>query len=338
MKLKLYIIRQIRKDELKKLQNFLNTHWRKNSILSISDTLFEFQHGKAENGLYDFLVAEHLETGEFHAVLGFINSSTYDASDWNHPACIWGALWKVRDDVYNKEISKIGLGILYHLIKMFPGIPYCTLGLSKFSRSIYDAIHFRFATMAHYYIANPDCSTFEIAANPIIKHICASSSDVKIELLTEVPEIECLYLPQKNKAYIEGRYTNHPFYNYVLWGIYIRGELKAVWVIRPIGVNQSVCLRLVDMIGQFDYTCSLLAEVHHLLRQYNAEYIDCYNYGIDSSIFNQWGFVLLSGETIIPNYFEPFEKCNVDLHCAYYASSPVVMFKADGDQDRPNSV
>ena len=338
MELSLYNIRLIRKDELKKLQEFLDVYWKENHILCVSDAMFEFQHGKAENGLYDFLVAEHIETSEFHAVLGFINSSTYDGGDWNHPSSIWGAVWKVRDDVHNKEISKIGLGILFHLIKMFPDVPYCTSGLSRFAKSIYDAIHFHFSTMTQYYIANPCCHEFKIAAHPVVKSAPDASLNVKMRALTEIPEIDCMYLPQKNKAYIEGRYVNHPFYRYFFWGVYIGGELKTIWVIRSIEVNQSVCLRIVDMIGQFNYSDSLLTEAGKLLCQYKAEYMDCYNFGIDSSVFAQWGFTVLGGDTIIPNYFEPYERCNVDLHCAYYASSPVVMFKADGDQDRPSII
>jgi len=42
---------------------------------------------------------------------------------------------------------------------------------------------------------------------------------------------------------------------------------------------------------------------------------------------------------IIPNYFEPFKRINIDLNYAYKdlkKDSPVRLFKADGDQDRPN--
>ena len=34
--------------------------------------------------------------------------------------------------------------------------------------------------------------------------------------------------------------------------------------------------------------------------------------------------------------FEPFLKENIDIYCAYYYKSPVIMFKGDADQDRPN--
>lgn len=51
------------------------------------------------------------------------------------------------------------------------------------------------------------------------------------------------------------------------------------------------------------------------------------------------GFELLDldGETIVPNYFEPFEQRNVKIEIAYKTKGDnYVAFKADSDQDRPN--
>ena len=42
------------------------------------------------------------------------------------------------------------------------------------------------------------------------------------------------------------------------------------------------------------------------------------------------------GTRRIPNYFEPFERINVDIYFAASVSKGLVLFRGDGDQDRPS--
>ena len=74
-----------------------------------------------------------------------------------------------------------------------------------------------------------------------------------------------------------------------------------------------------------------------LLKGY--EYIDFYLYGIEDDILRDAGFVLQDDDVnIIPNYFEPFVQKNISLD--FYADSleEIILFKGDGDQDRPNFI
>jgi hypothetical protein len=50
------------------------------------------------------------------------------------------------------------------------------------------------------------------------------------------------------------------------------------------------------------------------------------------------GFFPLEKDIIIPHYFEPFLKKNISLDYAYInkTEESYTLFKADGDQDRPN--
>ncbi len=41
---------------------------------------------------------------------------------------------------------------------------------------------------------------------------------------------------------------------------------------------------------------------------------------------------------IIPNHFEPFEQRNIDIHFFTSQMEHFRMFKADGDQERPNCI
>jgi len=335
MKFELYEIRLLKRCELPLLRDFLNKFWRENHILVRDKIMFDFQHDSGDTENYDFVIAMHQESKEIHAVLGFIRSSKYDGSSNEKPNSIAGAIWKVRDDVKNKEIRKVGLELLHYLIRKFPNSPYITLGLSGDSQFIYRILKFNFALMKQYYIANPHMENYKICSNPIIQE-SNIETDIKIRELSSISDIESDYFPLKNREYIINRYINHPIYKYRVWGIFDNDVQICIWITRDIQLHKAKCIRIVDMIGHTHYTKSLLKEVQAILLQEHAEYIDCFNYGIEPSIFMSQGFNEVSGDTIIPNYFEPFLQQNIDVYCASYYKTPVVLFKGDADQDRPN--
>lgn len=335
MKLNLYEIRLLKREEYDKFIEFIRCYWSENHIFCNNRQVFEFQHGVAENGEYDFIVAVHKESREIHAVLGYISTARYD-SKYNVPQAVYGALWKVRDDVSNNEIGKLGLGVLYYLIKKFPDTVYITLGLSEYSQRIYEALHFYLGIMNHYYIANPKLKNYVIAKKPIMRLDVVSREDVELRILEEIPEITNTFYPDKSRDYIQNRYLNHPIYQYKLLGIFINNNIKCIWVVRRITVEGHICIRLVDMMGSMEELTQIGSYVQNFLEQNQAEYIDCYNYGIAKEQFINAGFHMVDGDTIIPNYFEPFEKKNVEIHYAFTGEKPVVIFKADADQDRPN--
>ena len=337
MKLQLYTIRLCKHDEYDKLVDFFRKYWSEKHVFCRNKEIFEFQHVDASDGAYDFIIAEHNETGEIHAVLGYISFSRYDGGSMEKPEAISGAIWKVRDDVQNKEIGKLGLGVLYYLLKKFPDSAYTTLGLSKFSQSIYDALHFDFGVMGHYYIASNSVDDFYIADKPAINKNAIVNEEYVIECIEDVPEgFDSYYYPLKNSEYIRNRYILHPFYKYRLLCIYKNNKPIVIWVVRLIDVDDHKCLRLVDMIGNLEAVSNIEGNIQDILRDYSAEYIDCYNHGISSEVFSRVGFSCVEGDTVIPNYFEPFEKKNIDICYAALSKNPVILFKGDCDQDRPN--
>jgi hypothetical protein len=338
MNLKLYEIRCCKKEEYGKLVQFFREYWNENHIFCKSKEIFEFQHGKAERGYYDFLVAVHKETEEFHAVLGFIRSSLYDdGEDYENPQAIYGALWKVREDVRNKEIGKLGLAVLFELVNLFPNSVYITLGLSKYSQSIYKAMHYDFGIMTHYYIANKNKKNYEIIVNP---HFSSAQSkcECRIERMADAVEIENRFIPSKTPEYIRNRYLRHPFYKYELLGIYRGEELLSEWIIRKISVGDANCIRIIDMVGDLEHIENISEQLTLFMENENCEYIDCYNHGVSPECFIKMGFVEKDGDTVVPNYFEPFEKTNVDIYYAAYRKDGIVIFKGDADQDRPSMI
>ena len=82
-----------------------------------------------------------------------------------------------------------------------------------------------------------------------------------------------------------------------------------------------------------------------LLKENKAEYVDFYSYGLSVDLIQKAGFINRKKikSLIIPGYFEPYEKKNVDIRFGYKISQsqrkiPVRLFKGDGDVDRPNAI
>ena len=78
-----------------------------------------------------------------------------------------------------------------------------------------------------------------------------------------------------------------------------------------------------------------------ILKEYKAEYIDLYSYGLPLEVLKESKFLNIKEikGLIIPNHFEPFERKNIDIKYAYknlIGGQTVRLFKADADQDRPN--
>ena len=89
------------------------------------------------------------------------------------------------------------------------------------------------------------------------------------------------------------------------------------------------------------YICFLLCHLSKLddleMKIYNYEYVDLLSSGIDEEILMKSGFnkQQSSSGVIIPTYFEPFIRENMDI---YYEKSgeDLILFKGDADGDRPN--
>ena len=115
---------------------------------------------------------------------------------------------------------------------------------------------------------------------------------------------------------------------------------------RPIGLLATrvathagrCALRVVDYVGPDAAVPGLGALVLTEVRRLGAEYADVHNWGIDPALFEAAGFSRVdpSGADIVPNLFEPFERHHSPVRFALKTTHPAVLFKGDGDQDRPS--
>jgi hypothetical protein len=144
-------------------------------------------------------------------------------------------------------------------------------------------------------------------------------------------------VPFKSKEYIAKRYFNHPAYEYMVY--IVHEDMKkadTAIVLRIQECNDSKALRVIDVLGDFAKLGKVTRCVENLAKQVGAEYIDMYELGLDDSMLLEAGWLEVGKDgNIIPNYFAPYTQCNVDINIST-TDEKIVLFKGDGDQDRPN--
>jgi hypothetical protein len=350
----MYNIRYARKEDLPLIIKFLDAHWKKNHALVVSQELMDFQHLNPITGDYNFIIAENKKTRELDAMSGYIPVYQYDFNLYKPDEVdLWGAIWKVRDDIREEDMSLLAVFLFEKYIEIPYAMTYSSIGLSGDAIKAYKAMRHFVGVLPQYYILNNTIEDFKIAKVgklPTIIEEKASADakiigDLNIKLLTEADIVAGAYRPKKSVAYLKNRYLYHPFYKYIFWGIEVAGRLETIWVLRMVEANGARALRIVDMYGAgAENIPYLYAQLQGLLSEYEAEYIDCLNYGFDEAVFGKMGFLKLdtsSDEVIIPDYFEPFEQHNNSLYFTYKLKNKkdrYVIFKGDADQDRPNII
>lgn len=342
MRNSIYDIRLCKVDEVDKVKSFIHAHWKSNHALSVSKSLMDFQHYNNLD-IYNFIIALNTKTDEIDGLIGFIPTSQYDIALKNE-GDVWGAIWKIRENVVNDEINTLGLYLYESFRDITQFNTYAAIGISRIAKKIYKALKYQTGILNQYYILNYSLNDFGIAkigANEFlepVEHIDEAFRIRRVGALVNIEAIEGYYKPKKSLEYFINRYENHPIYSYEFLGIYNHDSLITLLVTRTITVNDAKIIRIVDVLGQLEGLPNLKREFQNLILDENVEYIDCVNFGIDEDVFLSLGFTKLitEGETIIPTYFEPFERKNIELEFAFKSSEKYTIFKGDSDQDRPN--
>lgn len=332
-----YIIREAEMDEIRVIQTFLHQYWKENHSLAISSQLINFQHYDINLNHYNFIIAINDNRNELDGIMGYIPTYQYDNSLINN-GDYWGAIWKVRDDIFDPDIKILGFLLWEYLMEKQNFKTYAAIGISSVAKLFYKSARLKTGILNQYYIAREQDFAFKVAGiNFSHKKEGKSFGCIdKIDLDHQL-DIKAYYYPLKSINYLINRYEKHPIYQYSFWKIMD----KVILVTRSIIVNETKIIRVVDCLGNLDDLPCLYHDFQEILEEENAEYIDFINYGIDEDIFKRIGFSKLDpkGDIIIPNYFEPFLQKNIEIEFAY--KSPYdnyTIFKGDSDQDRPNII
>jgi hypothetical protein len=129
-------------------------------------------------------------------------------------------------------------------------------------------------------------------------------------------------------------------YAYDVVALLDAGTPAGLLAVRPAEHGGRRALRVVDFLGPEDVLARTGPVVQTLLEEFDAEYADVYNTGIDGGVFERAGFRRIDpeGPETVPDHFEPFERRNIRLWFSLKGLPNAVLFKGDADQDRPNQV
>lgn len=329
-----YIIRLATPDDIDSIMQFIDQYWRKGHILARRRDIFEWQY--LIDGQVNFMLGIDRESQEIHALFGFIPSShNPEKRD------IWGALWKAREDA----IPMLGVELLIRLKDFYPYRQMLQVGINAHTSVPILGLLFQIKTtpMEHFYRLSNNAE-YKIAAikkRPEVMQgyenktwTCQLKTADEFHDLFSLPEEA---VPYKDYWYIKRRYYEHPEWKYLVYGLSDRenGHIHAVLFCRIQECNSSKALRIVDYIGDQ----KLFAGLNEFFEKWlcSCEYIDMYSHGFDEAAAFDAGMTKLTenDENIIPDYFYPYEACNVDIWVGYNSDLSTA-FKGDGDQDRPS--
>lgn len=310
---------------------FLNTYWGSDHPLVNRDDLFAYyyQDEKAP-GMLHFCLAED-ENG-IAAICGYIPSSLASEPD------VWASIWCAR-----KNAKGAGLALMGKMKELTGCRVLACNNIRENTMSFYTFLGYTALRLPHYYRLS-EKSDFKVARIARPEILPAGGSAVFFEIQDE-KELALAYTPNaalrpyKDLWYIARRYLHYPVQNYLLLGAG-RGDGKASALLacRLVNVNGVNVLRIVDYIGEPTYFAELGSAIDAFMKEKKAEYADFYCYGIAKEILQKAGFCERARDdvNILPNYLDPPLYENTEYFFFTSEAEGFTMFKADGDQDRPN--
>ena len=167
-----------------------------------------------------------------------------------------------------------------------------------------------------------------------------------IKKLSTINEIKQNYLfnkkaiPFKDCKFLQKKYFSHPFHNYNVFSVQSDKKYSSLFVTRTVDLNNSKVLLLVDFIGEQKDLLQIGDYLYDMVVNYEYEYVTFLEFGISREIMEKTKFKLLSldaDDIVIPIYFSPLIDKNIIIR--FFADNikeNYSIFKADGDQDRPN--
>ena len=153
----MYDIHLCRADEIDDVTDFIDNYWKRGHALTKSRRLMDWQHYDSVADIYHFVLARFRQTGEIHAIEGFIPTSQFDPAI--KTPMTWGAIWKTRDDV-----APAGLGVVVKQYRehQCPSAYAMEVGISpdavKYNKRLGNTIF----ELEPWYIQNPDMTEFRL--------------------------------------------------------------------------------------------------------------------------------------------------------------------------------
>jgi hypothetical protein len=330
--------------EIDDVVRFIGQHWKPGHILTTCRPVLDWQYRDEDGQGYAFILARRSSDQSLLGILGYIETKRFDASN-DGANVIWLTTWKVRDDA---GVSGLGIQLLQYLTQIQPHQAIGAIGLTPSTLPLYRAFGYTVGELQHYVRPNPSTEGFELASisfrssplQPAAKGFGPTRLITDDDFNHVALSPPAASVPLKSAEYFRRRYAHHPVYRYVVEAVRGPGAALGLLAARIVEHSGRRALRIVDFSGSIEALGTIGWRIDRLLEEFHAEYADVYNAGIPEEIFAQAGFSRVdpSGPDIVPDHFEPFERRNVRLWYAMKGAEAPVLFKGDGDQDRPNRV
>lgn len=333
-----HLIRFATLKDVDAIMAFINENWKEGHVLATNKSffLYEYQCGERIN----FALAIDVATNKIVGLCGFIkNTEAYQNS------CIWGSVWKV----VKTDDPMLGIKILEFIHIQSACKMFSSCGIATKTIPIYQFLRFKTGKLNHYYRLS-DKEAFKVAkivSKEIPKFVI--NKDVSFKEFTTSSDLQAHFdipsfsdsLPYKDAWYIEKRYFNHPVYQYKVLSINNNlGQVNSILITREIECNGAKVLRIVDFIGDYNQLAEIGNAIQEVMDKNDYEYVDFYAGGFKLDAIEKAGFKLKTENDLncIPNYFEPFVQENIAIHYFTTSEQDFLIFKGDGDQDRPNFI
>ena len=324
--------------------SFIEDHWQKGHVLATSSVLMDWQHGAADDA-YDYLVARDSE--KILGVLGYIATRRFDPSQIAANV-IWLALWKIEKDA---GVAGLGLRMLDSLGKLETHAALAVNGINLAHPPMYKALRYEVGELRQYFVTCPRRMQTLVTAPADYSWPVPLGDGA---LWEEMMEEDLLNLSpavlsttgsvHKTATYFLNRFLRHPIYQYRVYLLTSSNGEQALVASRVAEWQKARVVRLVDFSGEPTAFRSSGRGLARVMEECGAEYADFWSYGMDESFIRPTGMVPVepSGSVVVPNYFEPFIAKNGRILCAVKRANgsalPTMIFRADGDQDRPNLI
>ncbi len=326
------IIRHATKNDIPGIMNFIDVHWRKSDKLAVDRAFFEWSFLKDDK--VTFIIASD-DNGDIYGIYGYMPYTSDDCPD------CFETIWRVRKG------SPMFLGQkMVEYLKTNTSMRYLGgAGLRKKAIELARIRGKKVICMDHYYRLNSleEYHIADIKDHTIPPIVHSSDNFFPIKNMDDfkktIPEsiLENAVF-RKNYEYIKHRYFDHPLFKYELWCI--QGNVKtekAVIVTREEEYDGHKSWKLIDYYGDEQKITIMAQFLDQIMVEREYEFIDVYSYGINTELYLAGGFLPCDDmtENVIPNYFRPYEKKNVNIYMFEPSFEGLKLFRGDGDQDRP---
>lgn len=326
------------------LLDFIRDHWSARHVFVDRPEVFRWQY-QQDDGRLNMVLAHDSSRPAGDAVLGilgFIPLGRFDPELGDRDVLL--AIWKVRDDGVPPGV---GLRLLKFVETELRPRLIGAIGTSDMVRPIYKVLKYDVGSLHQAAVFNPAFrdGTRIAESVPSWAFDDVPSSPVRFEQPDEaaraaIDDIARRAVPAKSWEYVRRRYLEHPWYDYTVRAVVADDVVVAAVVWRSVEAAGSRVLRIVDIIGPTPWLPESAGAMRFAAVSAGAEYIDVMSWGDGTSTTSNAGWVDIHSapDVILPNYFSPFERRNIDIQlaCKSPTDTDVRLFRADSDQDRPN--